>query len=366
MVLTQKNGELSVLFIIALLAFTPSSKAYSLSEGLLYSDFFSVGTTVDWKVSTLEWKGNKPEYYYNSRIGEINVSQGDLVQLKVTNNPNDFEINYRADGDWFDIILNNDSIIYNLDDIYLGQKNLHYGDFFTLPALFENSTGLFITLEEYYKYAREVEEYFNVIDYYTDMGDNYSIIVNNTESRRYFLSDKLFTVTITYNEFRFIEDNRFINEEESLLETLEFVTKSVFDIEKGLLYLYTYDIDYYYNFTSSIEEDVHEICYYHLEIENLDQSVGYDNQIANENEEVPDNSIFGSATDYIIVGMAVFTFLFALYGVFYRKKRNKMSEQANEKFLIEVADAIQPENVEESKKHTNQYIKKVKVIKSEN
>ena len=159
MLLTQKNGELLVLLIISFLLLTPSSKAHGLSEGLVYSDFFSVGTTVDWEVSVLEWFGNKPEYYLNSRIGENSVSEGDLIQLRVTNNPNEFEFDYQADGDWFDILLNNDSSIYNSEDVHLGQENLHYGDFFTFPALFENDTGLFITLEEYYKYAKEVEEY---------------------------------------------------------------------------------------------------------------------------------------------------------------------------------------------------------------
>jgi len=365
MLLTQKNGELLVLLIISFLLLTPSSKAHGLSEGLVYSDFFSVGTTVDWEVSVLEWFGNKPEYYLNSRIGEISVSEGDLIQLRVTNNPNDFEFDYQADGDWFDILLNNDSSIYNSEDVHLGQENLHYGDFFTFPALFENDTGLFITLEEYYKYAKEVEEYYSIIDYYTDLGDNYSIVVNNTESCRFFLNDKLFTVVITYNEFRFIEDNRFINEEESLFETLEFVTRTVFDIEKGILYSYTYDIDYFYNFTSKIEEDFHEICYYHLKIENLDQSIGYDNQITNENEEVPDTSIFGFNTDYIIIGMAVFTFLFAIFGVFYKKKRTKVSNQANEEFLSDIADAIQLKDVTKGKNHPDQYVKKTAVIKSE-
>ena len=344
----------------------PSNNVQGLSEGLFYSSFFSVDQTINWEVSILEWSGNKPEYHYNSHIGGTNISQGDLIQLKVNKNPNDFEINYKAEGDWFDIIVNNGSTIYNSEDVHIGQKNLIYGDFFTFPALFENDTGTSITLEEYYKYAKEVEEYYNIIDYYTDVSIDYLIEVNNTESRSFFLSDKLFTVVITYSEFRYIEDNRFINEEERLLESLEFETKSVFDIERGVLFSYTYDIDYLYDFSSEIEDDYLEIFYYHMKIENLDQSIGYDNQIINENEEVPNNSFLGINTDYIIIGMAVFTFLFAIFGLFYRRRKDKMSNRKNEVFLGEIEDAIQTKQSSINRKRVNQYIKDVSSVKSEN
>jgi hypothetical protein len=366
MLLTQKNGELLALFIVSLLLIAPSNEVYGLYEGMFYSDFFSVGTTIDWEVSSFEWFGNKPEYYYNAHIGEINITEGDLIQLNVTNNPNDFEVNYEVEGDWFDIVLNDNPTIYNLEDVHIGLNNIIYGDFFTLPALFENDIGIFITLEEYYRYAKETEEYYNVIDYYTDSGDDYSVIINNTESCRFYLNDKLFTIVLTYNEFRSIEDNRYINEEESLLETFEFETSSVFDVERGVLYSYSYDVDYFYNFSSKIEEDIHEIYYYHLKIENLDQSIGYDNQIPIENENKPNNNIFGSSTDYIIIGMAVFTCLFAIFGVFYKRKKSRVSNPKNDRFFNEIAAAIQENDAPESKKQVNQYIKKISAVKSEN
>ena len=64
--------------------------------------------------------------------------------------------------------------------------------------------------------------------------------------------------------------------------------------------------------------------------------------------------------------VAVPTFLFAIFGLFYRRRKDKMLKQKNEVFLGEIEGAIQTKQSSINRERVNQYIKEVSSVKSEN
>ncbi|GAH85018.1 unnamed protein product, partial [marine sediment metagenome] len=243
-------------------------------------------------------------------------------------------ISLKAEGEWLNISLNGQETQYYPFDVHLGAHTWKYGDFFTSPVIHkieDNSTKLF---EEYYAHVKSTEEYNNT-EYFADTGELYSILLINTESLLFNITDTLFKETFYYCEYFNAIDNQYENEEESLFKLHSVLYESIIDIERGTLFSYKCYIDSVYNYTSALKENKYEEDHYYFLIENTDKTTGYTNDFAPINSALPYDTIFGINVNHIVIGMATFTALFAVMGWIYRRKKERRIEQVEKRQITE-------------------------------
>ncbi|MBY9001643.1 MAG: hypothetical protein KGD64_12060 [Candidatus Heimdallarchaeota archaeon] len=329
-------------------------KAILPSGNLFYSNFLSVGKELDWQVSVLDWSGNE-SLYFDAYINDTLLSQGDNVKLTVTHEPNTLPINLKAEGEWLNISINGREKQYHPSDVHIGAHTWMYGDFFTSPVIQKIEDDSIKLFEEYYAHVKSTEEYNNT-EYYTDVGEMYSILLINTEFLLFNITDTLFKETFYYCEYFNAIDNRYENEEESLFKLYSVLYESVIDIERGTIFSYKYYIDSVYNFTSVLKENEYAEDHYYLLIENTDKTTGYTNDITSTDPALSYDTIFGINVNYIVIGVAIYTSLYAAVGwVFGRKKEQRIKQVEKRQiagFVEEIKRVIQPQEKEKNKTKT--------------
>ena len=332
-----KRLLITVILLCILVQATNSSNAVLPTGNLFYSNFLSVGKGIEWQVSVLDWSGNE-SIYFDAHIGNIAISQGDMMKLRVTHDPNTLPIDLEAEGEWLNLSLNEQEMRYDPADVQLGYHAWIYGDFFTAPALriFDDySTKLF---EEYYAHVIPTE--YNNTEYYTDAGEGYSVVLINTESLLYNITDTLYKETFYYCEYFNASDTQHENEEESLFKLYSFLYESIIDIERGTVFSYKYYIDSVYNFTSASEENEYTEDHYHLLVENTDETVGYTDDLIPTDPALSFETIFGINVNYVVFGVAIFTALFAGVGWVYRRKKDQQIDQVEKQQINQFAEEI--------------------------
>ncbi len=328
---------LVIVILSSILLQASSPKAILTTGDLLYSSFLAVGKELEWQVNVIDWSGNE-SIYSKACISDTNLSQGDKVKLTVTRNPNALPNNLMSEGDWLNISLNGQEKRYSASDVHIGAHTWIYGDFFISPVIDRIQDNLTLLFEKYYAHIKPTE--YNHTEYYTDIGEMYSIILINTESLLYYISDALFRETFYYCEYFNTVDNRYENEEESLFKLYSVLYESVIDIERGTLFSYKCYIDSVCNYTSELEENEYAEDHYYLLIENKDKTTGYTNDLTPNSQTMSYETIFGININHIVIGMAIFTALFATVECFYGQKKEQRIKQVEKRHIAGFAEKI--------------------------
>ena len=91
-------------------------------------------------------------------------------------------------------------------------------------------------------------------------------------------------------------------------------------------------------------------------IENTDKTTGYTNDITSTDPALSYDTIFGINVNYIVIGVAIYTSLYAAVGwVFGRKKEQRIKQVEKRQiagFVEEIKRVIQPQEKEKNKTKT--------------
>ncbi len=340
-----------VMLACILLQTTYSPRAILPYGDLFYSNFLVVGKELEWKVSVLDWSGNE-SIYSKAYIDDTNLSQGDNVKLSVTHDPNIFLNNLMTESEWLNISLNGQEKRFYASDVHLGAHTWIYGNFFISPVIDRIEDNFTLLFEKYYAHVKSTE--YNNTEYYTDIGETYSIALINTEYLLFNISDVLFKETFYYCEYFNAVDNCYENEEESLFKLYSVFYESVIDIERGTLFSYKCYINSVCNYTSELIENEYAEDHYYLLIENKDKTTGYANDLTSTSTTVSYETIFGINVNHIVIGMAIFTALFATVEWFYAQKKEKKIKQVEKRqiagFAEKIKRAMQPQEKKDKEK----------------
>lgn len=152
----KKRILLINLLLLISLALCPITNFADYPTGdLTYSDTISTGKSFKWKVSTLESLG---EYYISEMyIDEIQLEQGDTIEVKVMKDPDEAEY-----GEiWYNIYVN-DINVTDPTDIDLGYIGYYsyffYGMYFISPVDYTNNTGTYSIYEAIYELIADYSE----------------------------------------------------------------------------------------------------------------------------------------------------------------------------------------------------------------